>query len=79
MNTIPGIEQVNMFQTDGNVLHFTNPRGNVCMYLGHVTVCPHLEHTLMVSLVCCIPAYNLILLPLTSKLCMLLKRYVFTV
>ncbi|XP_065184069.1 transcription factor BTF3 homolog isoform X1 [Sycon ciliatum] len=26
MNSIPGIEEVNMFQDDGNVLHFNNPK-----------------------------------------------------
>ncbi|XP_065184072.1 transcription factor BTF3 homolog 4-like [Sycon ciliatum] len=26
MNNIPGIEEVNMFQQDGNVLHFSNPK-----------------------------------------------------
>jgi nascent polypeptide-associated complex subunit beta len=24
---IPGVEEVNMFQEDGNVLHFTAPKG----------------------------------------------------
>lgn len=27
VNTIPGIEEVNLFQTDGNVVHFVNPKG----------------------------------------------------
>lgn len=27
VNTIPGIEEVNLFQTDGNVVHFSNPKG----------------------------------------------------
>ena len=26
VNSIPGIEEVNMFKDDGNVLHFTNPK-----------------------------------------------------
>jgi nascent polypeptide-associated complex subunit beta len=26
---IPGVEEVNMFQEDGNVLHFTAPKGNL--------------------------------------------------
>ena len=25
---IPGVEEVNMFREDGNVLHFTAPKGN---------------------------------------------------
>jgi nascent polypeptide-associated complex subunit beta len=25
---IPGVEEVNMFQEDGNVLHFTAPKGS---------------------------------------------------
>ena len=27
VNTIPGIEEVNLFQNDGNVVHFLNPKG----------------------------------------------------
>ena len=27
VNTIPGIEEVNLFQADGNVVHFVNPKG----------------------------------------------------
>lgn len=27
VNTIPGIEEVNLFQSDGNVVHFLNPKG----------------------------------------------------
>jgi nascent polypeptide-associated complex subunit beta len=26
---IPGVEEVNMFREDGNVLHFTAPKGNI--------------------------------------------------
>ena len=26
VNSIPGIEEVNMFKDDGNVLHFSNPK-----------------------------------------------------
>lgn len=29
VNTIPGIEEVNLFQTDGNVVHFVNPKGGI--------------------------------------------------
>jgi nascent polypeptide-associated complex subunit beta len=28
VSPIPGIEEVNFFQNDGNILHFTNPKGN---------------------------------------------------
>jgi nascent polypeptide-associated complex subunit beta len=27
VNNIPGIEEVNLFKDDGNVIHFTNPKG----------------------------------------------------
>ena len=27
VNTIPGIEEVNLFQEDGKVVHFTSPKG----------------------------------------------------
>ena len=27
VNNIPGIEEVNMMKEDGNVIHFTNPKG----------------------------------------------------
>ena len=27
VNTIPGIEEVNLFQEDGTVVHFTSPKG----------------------------------------------------
>lgn len=30
VNTIPGIEEVNLFQSDGSVVHFTNPKGKIC-------------------------------------------------
>lgn len=26
---VPGIEEINMFQDDGNVLHFKAPKGNI--------------------------------------------------
>ena len=29
VNTIQGIEEVNMIKDDGHVLHFTNPKGNL--------------------------------------------------
>ena len=29
VNNIPGIEEVNMMKEDGNVIHFTNPKGEV--------------------------------------------------
>ena len=31
VNTIPGIEEVNLFQ-DNDVIHFTNPKGQCCAY-----------------------------------------------
>ena len=27
VNTIPGIEEVNLFKDNGTVIHFTNPKG----------------------------------------------------
>ena len=30
---IPGVEEVNMFREDGNVLHFTAPKGSFCRCL----------------------------------------------
>lgn len=33
VNNIPGIEEVNMMKEDGNVIHFTNPKGKA----GHMT------------------------------------------
>lgn len=29
VNNIPGIEEVNLFQTDGNVIHFNQPKGKL--------------------------------------------------
>lgn len=34
VNNIPGIEEVNMMKEDGNVIHFTNPKGEA----DHMTV-----------------------------------------
>ena len=31
VNTIPGIEEVNLFQADGTVVHFTNPKGELAI------------------------------------------------
>ena len=37
VNTIPGIEEVNLFQTDGNVVHFVNPKGELqCSTIQHM-------------------------------------------
>ena len=30
---IPGVEEVNMFREDGNVLHFTTPKGEIFIRL----------------------------------------------
>ena len=30
---ISGVEEVNMFREDGNVLHFTAPKGELLLYL----------------------------------------------
>lgn len=30
---IPGVEEVNMFQEDGNVLHFTAPKGQILLII----------------------------------------------
>lgn len=35
VQAIPGIEEVNMFQEDGNVLHFNAPKG------AHITYCQY--------------------------------------
>lgn len=38
VNTIPGIEEVNLFQSDGNVVHFTNPKGIFRMIVLYIPV-----------------------------------------
>lgn len=35
---IPGVEEVNMFREDGNVLHFTAPKG-ACRYASSTRYC----------------------------------------
>ena len=41
VNTIPGIEEVNLFQTDGNVVHFVNPKGELR--------CSAIQHTVTIN------------------------------
>jgi NACalpha-BTF3-like transcription factor len=36
VTAIPGIEEVNLFQEDGQVIHFSNPKGT---YGGLITLC----------------------------------------
>lgn len=38
VNNIPGIEEVNLFKDDGNVIHFANPKGRL-RYVGFFLVC----------------------------------------
>jgi nascent polypeptide-associated complex subunit beta len=37
-NAIPGIEEVNMFKSDGNVLHFNNPKVQLALSSNMVAV-----------------------------------------
>jgi len=37
---IPGVEEINMFREDGNVLHFTAPKGEVLLSLSQSHVSP---------------------------------------
>merc|ERR1712085_133164 len=43
VNTIPGIEEVNMFKEDGNVIHFTTPKVQANVTANTYIVCGHGE------------------------------------
>merc|ERR1711957_637193 len=43
LNTIPGIEEVNMFKEDGNVLHFSAPRVQAAVQSNTFVVAGHAE------------------------------------
>jgi nascent polypeptide-associated complex subunit beta len=43
VNTIPGIEEVNMFKEDGTVIHFTNPKVQASIGANTFSVSGHSE------------------------------------
>merc|ERR1712157_230641 len=44
VNSIPGIEEVNMFKEDGTVLHFTTPKVQASVSANTYIVCGHGEN-----------------------------------
>ncbi|KAI6127547.1 hypothetical protein EV401DRAFT_1854414 [Pisolithus croceorrhizus] len=44
VQSIPGVEEVNMFREDGNVLHFTTPKGARSVTLTKISMCAPTVH-----------------------------------
>lgn len=44
VNTIPGIEEVNMIKNDGTVIHFNNPKAQASLAANTFAITGHGEH-----------------------------------
>lgn len=44
MNTIPGIEEVNMIKDDGSVIHFNNPKAQASLAANTFAITGHAEY-----------------------------------
>lgn len=60
VNTIPGIEEVNMIKDDGSVIHFNNPKVQASLGANTFAVTGHAENKQITEL---LPGKNIIATP----------------
>ena len=61
VNTIPGIEEVNMIKDDGSVIHFNNPKVQASLAANTFAVTGHADNKQITELLpgeCRLPSHN---------------------